>query len=78
MKKQEYIVGDVVEYNNEIHLTLMESNVETYYMETCGRTYFRVEDNVIHAHGKRITMPKQKLLDFIATAKELGIIAGKL
>ena len=57
---------------------LMESNVETYYVETCGRTYFRVEDNVIHAHGKRITMPKQKLLDFIATAKELGIIAGKL
>ena len=56
----------------------MESNVETYYVETCGRTYFNVEDNVIHAHKKRITMPKQKLLDFIATAKELGIIAGKL
>lgn len=56
----------------------MESNVETYYVETCGRTYFNVEDNVIQAHGKRITMPKQKLLDFIATAKELGIIAGKL
>ena len=56
----------------------MESNVETYYVETCGRAYFNVEDNVIQAHGKRITMPKQKLLDFIATAKELGIIAGKL
>lgn len=56
----------------------MESNVETFYVETCGRTYFNVEDNVIHAHGNRITMPKQKLLDFIATAKELGIIAGKL
>lgn len=41
----------------------------TYYVETRGRTYFRVEDNVIHAHGKRITMLKQKLLDFIATAK---------
>ena len=54
------------------------SLMETYYVETCGRTYFNVEDNVIHAHGKRITMPKQKLLDFIATAKELGIIAGKL
>ena len=32
--------------------------METYYIETCGRTYFNVEDNVIHAHGKRITMPK--------------------
>lgn len=50
--------------------------METYYVETCGRTYFNVEDNVIHAHGKRITMPKQKLLDFIATAKELGERAG--
>lgn len=49
----------------------MESNVETYYVETFGRTYFNVEYNVIHAQGKRITMPKQKLLDFIATAKEL-------
>lgn len=56
----------------------MESNVETYYVETCGRTYFSVEDNVIRARDKRITMPKQKLMDFIATAKELGIIAGKL
>lgn len=56
----------------------METNVETYYVETCGRTYFNVEDNLIYAHGKYITMPKQKLLDFIATAKELGIIAGKL
>lgn len=33
--------------------------METYYVETCGRTYFNVEDNVIHAHGKR--MSKQKL-----------------
>lgn len=29
-------------------------------------------------NGWTDTMPKQKLLDFIATAKELGIIAGKL
>lgn len=29
------------QYNNKIHLTLMESNIETYYVETCGRTYFK-------------------------------------
>lgn len=52
---------------------------ETYYIDFGGgTTYFHVVDGIVICHDKNTNVPYDKLLSFIAVAKELGMKAGKL
>lgn len=54
--------------------------ITTYYVDFgVGTVYFQaIDDNTIVCHDKQVTMPLQRFIDFINTAKELGLKAGKL
>lgn len=54
----------------------MES--EIYYINMDGNIYFKVEDGVVYSRGKKTNVSPDKLSDFLAIAKELGFITGKL
>lgn len=54
----------------------MES--EICYIDTYGKAYFKVEDGVVCSQGKQTSVSPDKLSDFLAIAKELGFITGKL
>lgn len=58
----------------------MEQRIEIYKIDFgSGSIYFQVlNDNEVVCLDKTVTMPKQRLLDFIATAKVLGLNAGKI
>lgn len=60
--------------------TIMEQTNTIYYINFGGGTiYFKVVDNnTIVCYDKSITMPLQRFIDFINTAKELGLKAGIL
>lgn len=54
---------------------------ETYYIDYGAATvYYHVTDDntVIRSDGTAVTMPRHRLLDYLATARELGHKAGKL
>lgn len=54
----------------------MESEIYFIYMN--GNSYFKVEDGVVYSQGKKTSVSPDKLSDFLAIAKELGFITGKL
>lgn len=54
----------------------MES--ELYFIHMDGNNYFKVEDGVVYSRGKKTNVSPDKLSDFLAIAKELGFITGKL
>lgn len=54
----------------------MES--EIYYINMDGYIYFKVEDGVVCSQDKKTDVSPDKLSDFLAIAKELGFITGKL
>jgi hypothetical protein len=54
----------------------MES--EIYYINMDDNIYFKVEDGVVYSQGKKTDVSPDKLSDFLAIAKELGFITGKL
>ena len=54
----------------------MES--EICYLDTYGRAYFKVEDGVVYSRDRKTDVSPDKLSDFLAIAKELGFITGKL
>lgn len=58
----------------------MEETQIYYYIDFGGgTTYFKVIDsNTVVCHDRAVTMPLQRFIDFINTAKELGLNAGKL
>lgn len=58
----------------------MEQRIEIYKIDFgTGSIYFQtLNDNEVVCLDKTVTMPKQRLLDFIATAKVLGLNAGKV
>ena len=62
----------------------METNenaaAETYWLDLgTTKVYYHVTgDNTVAVRGKSITISRQRLLDFLATARELGHKTGKL
>lgn len=58
----------------------MEQRIEIYKIDfSSGSIYFQVlNDNEVVCRDRTVTMPRQRLLDFIATAKVLGLGAGKV
>lgn len=54
----------------------MES--EIYYINMDDNICFKVEDGVVYSQGKKTDVSPDKLSDFLAIAKELGFITGKL
>ena len=53
---------------------------DIYYVDTGQQTtYFTIaDDNTIIAPMGRVTMPRARFIDFINTARVLGLKAGKL
>lgn len=51
---------------------------EIYFVHMDGNIYFKVEDGVVYSRGKKTDVSPDKLSDFLAIAKELGFITGKL
>lgn len=74
--------ANYISNGNTIKIREMEENqVQTYYYIDFGggSTYFKVIDsNTIVCRDKAVTMPLQRFIDFINTARELGLNAGKL
>lgn len=56
----------------------MNVNSEIYYLDTGGKAYFKVEDGVVYSRDRKTDVSPDKLSDFLAIAKELGFITGKL
>lgn len=61
-------------------MKLMQTRKEIYYVDFGqGSTYITaLDEQQCECHGKAVTLPRQRLLDFIATAQVLGLKAGKL
>lgn len=58
----------------------MNTPNDIYYVDTGQQTiYFAIaDDNTIIAPTGRVTMPRARFIDFINTARVLGLKAGKL
>jgi len=58
----------------------MEQEKETYYVgdEQSTRYFSIVDDNTVKHGDCRISIPRERFMDFIATAKVLGLKAGKI
>lgn len=54
----------------------MESEIN--YINMDGNIYFKVEDGVVYSCDRKTDVSPDKLSDFLAIAKELGFITGKL
>jgi putative heme iron utilization protein len=54
----------------------MES--EIYFVNMDGNIYFKVVDGVVYSRDRKTDVSPDKLSDFLAIAKELGFITGKL
>lgn len=60
---------------------MTNDNIDAYYRLDTGDSavYFKVlSDTEIACGGKTVTMPIGKFLDFIHTANELGLKAGRV
>lgn len=52
---------------------------DIYYLETYhGRAYFAIRDGLVQCDGTPTKVPEDKLIDFLAIARELGMKGGKL
>lgn len=52
---------------------------DIYYLETShGRVYFAIRDALVQCDGTPTKVPEDKLILFLAIAKELGMKGGKL
>lgn len=56
------------------------NNEEIYYLRIAsGTVYLKiVDDNTVDVRGDRITLQRVKLMDFLETARLLGLKAGRL
>lgn len=60
---------------------IMEDRQEIYYVDYgAGKVYYRTvgENLVERVGGLTATMPREKFLDYLATARVLGHKAGRL
>lgn len=53
---------------------------DIYYLENShhGRVYFTIRDGLVQCDGTPTKVPEDKLIDFLAIAKELGMKGVKL
>lgn len=52
---------------------------EIYFIDTGrSRVYFNVTDGVVSCHDKSTPVSYDKFITFIQTARELGLMAGKI
>lgn len=53
---------------------------DIYYLENShhGRVYFTIRDGLVQCDGTPTKVPEDKLIDFLAIARELGMKGGKL
>ena len=53
---------------------------DIYYLETShhGRVYFTIRDGLVQCDGTPTKVPPDKLILFLAIARELGMKGGKL
>lgn len=58
----------------------MGNNTEIYFVDYgASKVYYTLsDDNTIVTQGRTVTLPKEKFLDFLATAKVLGYKTGRL
>lgn len=59
---------------------IMEDRHEIYYVDYgAAKVYYRMDgDNAVCVQDRRVTMPREKFLDYLATARVLGHKTGKL
>lgn len=64
---------------NQIQKTMEERKEETVYIDFgSGKLWMQVGDGYAVCEGHRVTIPTDKITDFIHTAQVLGLKAGKL
>lgn len=51
---------------------------EIYFVNMGGNIHFKVVDGVVYSRDRKTDVSPDKLSDFLAIAKELGFITGKL
>lgn len=58
----------------------MEDIQETYYVDYgAAKVYYRMDgDSAVCVQDRRVTMPREKFLDYLATARVLGHKSGRL
>ena len=52
---------------------------DIYYLENShhGRVYFAIRDGLVQCDGTPTKVPEDKLIDFLAIARELGMKGGR-
>lgn len=52
---------------------------DIYYLENShhGRVYFTIRDGLVQCDGTPTKVPEDKLIDFLAIARELGMKGGR-
>lgn len=59
---------------------IVNDNTEIHFVDYgAAKVYYTIQDsNTIYTQGRKITLSRDKFLDFLATAKVLGYNTGKL
>ena len=57
---------------------IMEREIYFVGDELSTRYFHVIDENTVEQGGQRIGIPRERFLDFIATARVLGLKAGKL